>query len=118
MSVNWPERLNRREASLYLRERHGIQASAPTLANFACHGGGPAYRRQGGRLVIYEQVDLDSWAETRLSRKVRATAELRSGIDAKITVAARCQNPTGAQPASPADDQGGRQIKVSAAGSG
>ena len=76
MSVNWPERMNRREASLYLRERHGIQASAPTLANFVCHGGGPAYRRQGGRLVIYERADLDIWAETRLSRKVHSTAEL------------------------------------------
>ena len=39
--------LNRREASQYLLEHHGIKRAPGTLAKLACLGGGPLYRLAG-----------------------------------------------------------------------
>lgn len=104
MSVTiWPERLSRKDAGQYLRDQHGILASAPTLANLATRGGGPAYRRQGGRLVIYERADLDAWAETKLSQKVCSTAEFRG------------QRTMSGQPQARSSDDGRRKAKAPAA---
>ena len=44
-----------------------------TLAKLAVIGGGPAYSKWGGR-VLYEEADLLSWAEGRLTPKVLNTA--------------------------------------------
>jgi hypothetical protein len=72
----WPEWLNRREASAYLRARYGIKLGPAALANLAVEGGGPPYHKDGGRLVSYYRTDLDSWAPKRM-RRVKSTSELR-----------------------------------------
>lgn len=53
--------LDRREASQYLLERHGIKRAAGTLAKLASIGGGPLYRL-AGRQAIYELPHLDEYA--------------------------------------------------------
>ncbi len=46
------------EAAKYLRLRPG------TLARWRCVGGGPSFRKFGGR-VVYAQAELEAFAETR-----------------------------------------------------
>ena len=75
-STVWPEWLNRREASAYLKAVYGIQLGPEALANLAVDGGGPAFYKDGGRIVIYHRPDLDEWAPKRKLR-VRSTSELR-----------------------------------------
>jgi hypothetical protein len=67
--------MNTKEASVYLKEVHGIVRSPATLTKLRCVGGGPAFRK-AGRQVILEQVHLDEWAAELLSRPVRSTSEL------------------------------------------
>ena len=76
-SETWPKWLRRAEASRYLRLVHGVIAAPATLANLAYRGDGPKYTRQGQRLTAYHIGDLDAWAATRMSRRVRSTSELR-----------------------------------------
>ena len=68
---------NRNEASEYLLHHFGIHAMPATLAKYASLGGGPAFRK-AGRFPVYEEADLDAWAEERLSERVRSTSELTS----------------------------------------
>jgi hypothetical protein len=68
--------LRRIEASTYLREQYGIRAAAATLAKWAHLGGGPVMHYDG-RFPLYAVDDLDAWAQTRLSRGVRSTSDLR-----------------------------------------
>jgi hypothetical protein len=56
---------------------HGVFATAGTLATLACRGEGPLYKRQGQRLTTYHRDDLDAWAATRKSRRVRSPRQLR-----------------------------------------
>ena len=71
------ERLRRRaEASRYLVETWQIPCSVGALANLAVVGGGPEYRK-AGRTPLYPQDALDEYARSKLSRRVRKTAELR-----------------------------------------
>lgn len=57
-----PQRpLDRREASQYLLEIHGIRRAPGTLAKLASVGGGPLYRR-AGRQAIYDVPALDAYA--------------------------------------------------------
>ena len=73
------ERLFRRaEASQYLVETWRIPCSAGALAKLAVVGGGPEYRK-AGRTPLYPQDALDEYARSKLSRRVRKTAELREG---------------------------------------
>jgi hypothetical protein len=74
---DWPQWLTRREAADYLWTAHGIQFGVAALANAAVKGTGPAFSKQGGRLVSYWRPDVDEWARTRMSRKIRSTSELR-----------------------------------------
>jgi len=67
--------MRRADAARYLREAHGIPCTPATLDKYACIGGGPAFRK-AGKFPIYARVDLDAWAEHRLSRLVRSTSEL------------------------------------------
>jgi hypothetical protein len=69
-------RLNRTEASSYLKEGWGICRTAKTLAKLAVNGGGPVFRKDG-RFPLYEEGDLDEWARNQLSAPVRSTAELK-----------------------------------------
>lgn len=70
--------MNRREASKYLLERHGIKRSPGTLAKYACVGGGPAFCK-AGRQTIYEPALLDEYAVRLKSRPVYSTSELANG---------------------------------------
>jgi len=70
------ERLLRRiEASRYLNEIWRIPHSPATLAKLAVVGGGPEFRK-AGRTPLYPQDGLDTYAQSRMSRRVRSTAEL------------------------------------------
>ena len=72
-----PEKeLRRREAAAYVEERHGIPCAPKTLARYAVIGGGPIFRK-AGKTPLYAPGDLDTWAESRLSKPVRSTSELR-----------------------------------------
>jgi hypothetical protein len=67
-------RLRRREASVYLRAVWGIERAPATLAKLACIGGGPPFYKDG-RIPIYDRPDLDDWAQSRLSAKMRSTSD-------------------------------------------
>jgi hypothetical protein len=70
------QKLTRVEASAYLRQHHGLRCKPATLAKLATRGGGPKYRKQGARVVIYDSTDLDIWAESKLTTSVTSTSEL------------------------------------------
>jgi hypothetical protein len=70
--------LRRRAAAEYIRIRWGIPCSEKTLAKLACIGGGPIYRLFG-RIPLYLNVDLDAYAEAKLSKPVRSTSEYGGG---------------------------------------
>jgi hypothetical protein len=73
-----PRRLLRRhQASRYLEEVHGIKRSPKTLAKYAVLGGGPPFRKDG-KTPLYAPPDLDAYAESRLSKLVHSTSELRA----------------------------------------
>jgi hypothetical protein len=74
------ERLRPRpEAARYLKETWGIPCSVGALAKLAVDGGGPEYRK-AGRTPLYPQDALDEYAQAKLSRRVRKTAELRQRL--------------------------------------
>jgi len=66
--MNWPERMNRKEAARYLTARY-FRIAPQTLAKYACStiGGGPNFIRYGWRTVVYERSALDQWAKCRVS---------------------------------------------------
>jgi hypothetical protein len=66
--------LTRPEAAAFLMERfrHG---SAKTLARLATTGGGPKFRKSGGRLVLYAESDLIAWGESKLGKLQSSTAQ-------------------------------------------
>lgn len=68
--------LNRKGASQYLKEKHGIQRSPATLSKLAVIGGGPRFRKDG-RTPLYPIEELDAWAAKKLSPVVGSTSELR-----------------------------------------
>jgi len=72
----WPARLRRKQASEYLRERHGITLSPATLAKLAVLGGGPAFRKDGP-FPLYELDILDAFAAARLGPLRISTGEGR-----------------------------------------
>jgi hypothetical protein len=67
-------RLRRAEVPGYLMERHGIPCALATLNKLATIGGGPAMR-YFGRIPVYDPDELDAWANAKLSKTVRSTAE-------------------------------------------
>jgi len=67
-------RLRRKDVPAYMKERHGIPIAVATLNKLASTGGGPAMR-YSGRIPLYEPEALDAWAEERLTKPVRSTAE-------------------------------------------
>jgi hypothetical protein len=74
------EHLRRRaEAVRYLADRWGIPCSVRALAKLAVVGGGPEYRK-AGRTPLYPEDALDEYAQARLSRRVRKTADLRDRL--------------------------------------
>jgi hypothetical protein len=75
--TQWPNWLTRQLTADYLRVEHGMRFGTAALANAATDGTGPPFTKQGGKLVSYWRPDVDEWARTRMSRKVRSTSELR-----------------------------------------
>jgi hypothetical protein len=65
---------DRREAADYLTER-GYKTSWRTLQKLATVGGGPRYRIFGNR-ALYTDVDLDDYAESKLSEPRYSTSEV------------------------------------------
>jgi hypothetical protein len=55
---------------------YGIKFGVAALANAAVNSSGPAFHKQGGKLVSYLRADVDEWASKR-SRRVKSTSELR-----------------------------------------
>ena len=66
--------LRRADAATYLQQKYGAY-TADTLAKLACVGGGPRFQKLG-KYPLYKPVDLDAWAESRMSKTVASTAEL------------------------------------------
>ncbi|MBW9058326.1 hypothetical protein [Agrobacterium pusense] len=66
-------RLRRAEVPAYLLAKHGIPIALNTLNKMATVGGGPAMR-YAGRIPLYDVIDLDKWAEERLSGPVSSTS--------------------------------------------
>ncbi len=54
----------------------GFPVTASTLATKATRGGGPPFRRFGTR-PLYRWSDAFAWAQSRLSKPIRTTSELR-----------------------------------------
>jgi hypothetical protein len=75
-TTNREQLLSRAEAAQYLTECRRIRTSVASLAKFAVTGEGPEFRK-AGRIPLYPQDALDSYAEAKLSQRVRSTAELR-----------------------------------------
>jgi hypothetical protein len=67
-------RLRRKDASKYLLQVWGVQISANTLAKKAVEGTGPAFTKWA-RWPYYTLEELDRWANARLGRPRRSTAE-------------------------------------------
>lgn len=69
-------RLRRSDVPAYLASTHGIDVAVSTLAKWATVGGGPVMQ-YSGRIPLYNIADLDEWANSRLSKRVRSTSEAR-----------------------------------------
>lgn len=67
-------RLRRKAVPAYLANKYGIDIAVATLNKLASIGGGPSMQYIG-RIPLYHTDDLDAWAEARLSKPVRSTAE-------------------------------------------
>jgi hypothetical protein len=67
-------RLRRAEASLYLKQKHGIDRTPGTLAKLAVVGGGPRFQHCG-RVPLYTHDELDSWAASILSPLKSSTSD-------------------------------------------
>ncbi|MEP3276975.1 MAG: hypothetical protein ABJN26_22710 [Stappiaceae bacterium] len=70
-----PEKLNRVDASSYLRAKHGISRTPGTLAVFACKGKGPMFRKDGRQTVVYDVTELDRWAREILGKPINKASE-------------------------------------------
>jgi hypothetical protein len=67
--------LRRVEAAAYIRDKFNFPCEASSLRTMACRGSGPEFRK-GSRFPLYDPADLDAWAQSKLSPKVRSTSEL------------------------------------------
>ena len=67
--------LSRAEAAEYLRTNHGMRCKPTLLRYLACVGGGPIFSK-ASRFAIYTRQDLDTWAATKVSRRISRSSEL------------------------------------------
>jgi hypothetical protein len=74
-------RLRRKDASTYLLEKWGISRAPGTLAKLAVSGAGPRFQRDG-RIPLYPEDELDSWASAILSPLRRSTSDVGSEASA------------------------------------
>jgi hypothetical protein len=77
--MNTTQKKHRRAAaSVYLKEKHGIDRTSGTLAKYAVIGGGPRYQL-AGRIPLYPENELDSWAASILSPLKSSTSDNGGG---------------------------------------
>ena len=69
-------RLRRADASVYLRDKWDLSYGENTLAKLASNGGGPPME-YAGRIPLYPEDGLDTWAAKKISPRVNSTAEFR-----------------------------------------
>jgi hypothetical protein len=75
----------RHSASIYLRERWGLNFAPATMANLAVTGEGPIYRLVG-KYAVYADEDLDSWAQSRITTpRRRASGDFIDRVAASDT---------------------------------
>jgi hypothetical protein len=65
----------RKSAAKHLTKKQGAPISESTLAKWAVSGDGPPYRLIG-RNAIYEEPDLDVFALSRITPKIKSSSEL------------------------------------------
>ena len=70
-------RLNRQEASRYLKEEWGMRRTPKTLAKLAVTGDGPQFEKDG-RIPLSTEEMLDEFARKQLSPPVFSTSELKT----------------------------------------
>ena len=75
MTSSPPRRMRRKDASVYLDNKHGVKRTPGTLAKLACIGGGPVFQRDG-RIPLYTEEWLDDYAESVLSPPMRSTSDI------------------------------------------
>jgi hypothetical protein len=63
----------RKAAAEYLTNKYGFGASA-TLAKLAVIGGGPEFHK-AGRIVLYAEAGLDTWALSKIGAPRHSTSE-------------------------------------------
>ena len=68
-----PKYFRRADAAHHVRLTWGIPCSTRWLAKLAVTGGGPIFRK-AGRFPIYDPVDLDAWAQSRIGEPRRSTS--------------------------------------------
>jgi hypothetical protein len=77
-------------AAAYLLTRYG-EGNTQNLVKLRHLGGGPCFRKLGGRTVVYEKQALDAWAQSRLSPEISSTADA-SVKRAKAKAAAKAES--------------------------
>lgn len=73
-------RYRRVDASIYLKEKWGIDRKSTTLAKLASIGGGPRFEH-AGRVPLYPEPELDLWAQSIISPLRRSTSDLGEGTE-------------------------------------
>jgi hypothetical protein len=64
----------RADAAKYLWEEWGLRYAPTTLAQLASRGKGPVYSFRG-RYTEYQDADLDTFAQTKISGPIRKASE-------------------------------------------
>jgi hypothetical protein len=72
--MNIPTKHNRTGAAEYLQRRWGMKVGSATLANYAVTGEGPIYCLIG-KYAFYEEPNLDSWAQSRITTPRRKASD-------------------------------------------
>jgi hypothetical protein len=70
-----PRYLRRDKAAAYVQDTYGFPCSRQWLAKLASLGGGPAFRK-ASRFPLYDEADLDTWAQSKIGRRVQSTTKL------------------------------------------
>lgn len=66
--------LRRYDAAIYLQTEWALSTTAQSLAKLAHTGGGPVYQKMG-KHPVYTRINLDAWAESKLSPPMRSTSD-------------------------------------------
>ena len=70
------ERFDRHACSAYLKQTHGVDCAASTLAKLACIGGGPPFEKFGAK-PLYRPALVDAWVADRMSKIANSTSDVK-----------------------------------------